>query len=68
MLKLKNYVTFYLKIIIVTMKFIAQIKGQMIIRTLFNALTNDFKLIPKQYYEGRENNDKDRVVCDISLV
>ncbi|MEK9726851.1 MAG: deoxyguanosinetriphosphate triphosphohydrolase, partial [Candidatus Margulisiibacteriota bacterium] len=39
-------------------------KGQMIIKTLFNALSSDFRLIPKDYYENRTVDDKKRLICD----
>ena len=39
-------------------------KGQMIINQLFSALTNDFKLIPKEYYSNMEIESKERVICD----
>lgn len=39
-------------------------KGQMIIKTLFNALSSDFRLIPKDYYFGRESESNERIVCD----
>jgi dGTPase len=39
-------------------------KGQMIIKTLFNGLSTDFGLIPKEYYQDRESDSKERVICD----
>ena len=39
-------------------------KGQMIIKTLFKALATDFRLIPKDYYYGRESESNERIVCD----
>jgi dGTPase len=39
-------------------------KGQMIIKTLFNALTSDFRLIPADYYSGRPDDPNERIVCD----
>ena len=39
-------------------------KGQMIIKTLFKALSADFRLIPKDYYQGREDETNERIVCD----
>ena len=39
-------------------------KGQMIIKTLFKALSADFRLIPKDYYQGREGESNERIVCD----
>ena len=39
-------------------------KGQMIIKTLFQALSSDFKLIPKEYYLGRESDATERIICD----
>ena len=39
-------------------------KGQMIIKTLFQALSADFKLIPKEYYLGRETDPTERIICD----
>ena len=36
----------------------------MIIKTLFKALSADFRLIPKDYYHGREDETNERIVCD----
>jgi len=39
-------------------------KGQLIIKQLFSALSSDFKLIPKTYYNDRGIESKPRVICD----
>ena len=39
-------------------------KGQMIIKQLFSALSSDFRLIPKEYYDGMETHSKERIICD----
>ena len=36
----------------------------MIIKELFSALSSDFKLIPKEYYDGISYDSKERVICD----
>ena len=39
-------------------------RGQLVISSLFNALNDDFKLVPKDFYETFNEQKKERIVCD----